>query len=124
MKYLRLTLLLPLLLAVALPAHANNRATANEAIIRAETALSSAERSGAGEHAAGHMTQARDALREARVAFERRRWDEVVRLTSRVQADVELAESISRSSRAERNAAALQRTVNSLRDELGYEGGR
>lgn len=125
MKYLRFALLLfPLMLAFATPAHAD-RTSANEAIIRADSAMQSAERAGAGENAASYMTMARDALREARVAFDRRRWEEAKRLAARAQADIELAESISRSARSESNAAALSRTVESLRDELGYqEGGR
>ncbi len=95
-----------------------SRSETQEALVRAETVVNTAERNNAGQHAPMEMKFARDALAEARIQAEDREWERSRALARRAIADAMLAEAKGRLSVAERSRAELAAAVEALRNEL------
>ena len=115
-----------LLIALALPgfAAATDRTDAELAMTEAGTAVQSAERADATQYAAADITAAHAMLAGAQAAYDHRHWDESAMDSESAKADANLAAARSRQHIAEAMTAELDRTVNTLRQQLNIAGGQ
>jgi hypothetical protein len=117
--------IIPLALAlacVAPGAHAFDRNDADMALAQASTSVEAAERADAPQFATADIASAHDMLNIAQAAYDHRHWTDSVFNAENAKADADLAAARSRQMRAERATAQVERTVESLRDQLGIRG--
>lgn len=117
------TLLCAALFALPLSAFAG-RSEAELELTSARANVAAAERADAGTHATQELRQARDLLAQAEGSFNDRDWDDAEREAQRAKADARLAEALSRQRLAEATLAEMERTLNTLREEITQSGGR
>lgn len=108
-----------LLSATPLAAHAFDRKDADLAMTEAGTAVQSAERADAARYAAPDLATAHDMLNIAQAAYDHRDWTHSVFSAENAKVDADLAAAHSRQARAETATAEVERTVDTLRQELG-----
>ena len=84
----------------------------------ASAALMSAESSEATLYAPVPMDRAKDKLRRAQQAIERKDFDEARRLSEEAQADAELAHAITSKTRAQTALSDLETSIEMLRSEI------
>jgi hypothetical protein len=107
-----------------LGAHAFDRNDADTALAAASTAVQAAERGDASQYAGADLASAHDMLNIAQAAYDHRDWSESVFHAENAKADADLAAARSRQMRAEQATAQVERSVQSLRDQLGISGDR
>jgi hypothetical protein len=84
---------------------------------RAQTLIDQAEKAGAQRYAAAQLDQARQKLELAKAAEQKGRHDDAQLRASESAADAELAVAMANSGEAQRAAAEVQQSVETLRDE-------
>ena len=111
----------PLLAALAVSgaAAAVDRDTAQLELTQAVTAVQSAERDDAALYSPSDLDEAHAMLDSAQSASDHRDWDNVALYAERAKVTGDLASSRSRQHRAEAATAEIERTVDSLRQQLG-----
>jgi uncharacterized protein YlxW (UPF0749 family) len=117
------TLLCAALLALPLSAFAG-RSEAELELTSARANLAAAERADAATHATLELREARDSLAQAEGSFADRDWDDAELEAQRAKADARLAEALARQRIAEATLAEMQRTLDTLREEIAQAGGR
>lgn len=117
------TLLCAALLALPLSAFAG-RSEAELELTSARANVAAAERADAATHATLELREARDLLARAEGSFADRDWDDAELEAQRAKADARLAEALARQRIAEATLAEMQRTLDTLRDEITQAGGR
>ena len=117
------TLLCAALLALPLSAFAG-RSEAELELTSARANLAAAERADAATHATLELREARDLLARAEGSFADRDWDDAELEAQRAKADARLAEALARQRIAEATLAEMQRTLDTLREEITQAGGR
>jgi multidrug resistance efflux pump len=117
------TLLCAALLALPLSAFAG-RSEAELELTSARANVAAAERADATTHATLELREARDLLARAEGSFADRDWDDAELEAQRAKADARLAEALARQRIAEATLAEMQRTLDTLRDEITQAGGR
>ena len=93
------------------------------AIAEAHGAVDAAQRAGAPEHASKDFSQAQDDMSRAERAYDHRDWTHATMEAEKAKADANLAEALSRQSRAEATTAEVEATVKRLREEVRMQGG-
>lgn len=116
-------LLCAALLALPLSAFAG-RSEAELELTAARANVAAAERADAATHATQELRQARDLLAQAEGSFRDRDWNDAELEAQRAKADARLAEALSRQRMAEATLAEMERTLNTLREEISQAGGR
>lgn len=106
-----------------LGAHAFDRKDADLALAQAATAVEGAERDDASRYAAADLASAHDMLNAAQAGYDSRHWADSVFHAENAKADADLAAARSRQMRAEQATAQVERSVESLRDQLGATAG-
>ena len=111
----------PLLAALAVSgaAAAVDHDTAQLELTQAVTAVQSAERDDAARYAPADLDEAHAMLDSATRAADRRNWDDAALYAERAKVTGDLASSRSRQQRAEAATAEIERSVDSLRRQLG-----
>jgi hypothetical protein len=118
------TAVMSLLLAAApVVVHALDREDADLAITQAGTAIQSAERADSAQYAAPDLATAHDMLNDAQAAYDHRHWTDSVFAAENAKADADLATAHSRQHRAEQATAEVERSVQTLREQLGLDEG-
>lgn len=117
------TLLCAALLALPLSAFAG-RSEAELELTSARANVAAAERADAATHATLELREARDLLARAEGSFADRDWDDAELEAQRAKADARLAEALARQRIAEATLTEMQRTLDTLRDEITQAGGR
>ncbi len=117
------TLFCAALLALPLSAFAG-RSEAELELTSARANVAAAERAEAATHATQELRQARDLLAQAEGSFKDRDWNDAELEAQRAKADARLAEALSRQRMAEATLAEMERTLNTLREEISQAGGR
>jgi macrodomain Ter protein organizer (MatP/YcbG family) len=84
---------------------------------RAQTLIDQAEKAGAQRYAAAQLEQARAKLDEAQAADRKGKHDDAQQRATEAAADAELAVAMANSGEAQRAAADVQQSVDTLRDE-------
>lgn len=111
------------LLVLPLSAFAG-RGEAELELTSARANVAAAERAEAATHATQELRQARDLLAQAEGSFKDRDWRDAELEAQRAKADARLAEALSRQRMAEATLAEMERTLNTLREEIAQAGGR
>ncbi len=106
-------------LAVSGAAAAVERDTAQLELTQALTAVQAAERDDAARYAPDDLGEAHAMLDSAQSAADNRDWNNVAFYAERAKVDGDLASSRSRQHRAEAATAEIERSVDSLRQQLG-----
>lgn len=117
------SLAIALLALAPLVASASDRKDAELALTEASTAVDSAGRADAAQYATTDFGTAQDMLTNAHVAFDSRNWTDSVIDSQNAKADANLAAARCRQKRAEATTAELERTVRSLREQVGITSG-
>lgn len=113
------------LLAIApMVAGAADRKDAELAMTEAATAVESAGRADAAQYANTEFATAQNMLTNAHAAYDDRHWTESIIDSENAKADANLAAARSRQHRAEATTAELERTVQTLRNQVGSTGGQ
>ncbi len=120
MKY-RKASVLGLLLVLPLSVWAGKK-EAELSLTAARANVAAAERADAGRLATVEMKTARDMLARAEGSYDDRDWDDAEREAERAKADARLAETRSRLHLAESQLAELERTIQTLREEIARKG--
>jgi len=81
--------------------------------------VQAAERADAAQYAAPDLATAHDMLNVAQAAYDHREWTHSVFAAENAKSDAVLASARSREQRAEDATAEVERTVQTLRDQLG-----
>jgi len=102
---------------------AADRSDAEMQLAQAENAVQSAERDDAARYAVSDLDEARAMLRTAHVAYDSRAWTDSARYAERAKVSGVLAGARSRQQRAEIATTEIERSVSTLRDQLGLPGG-
>ena len=110
-----------LLLALPLAAFGADRKDAELAMTEAHTAIESAERADAAQFANADIGTARDMLAGAQNAYDHRDWTISIFDAENAKADADLAAARSRQMRAEEATAEVERSVRTLREQLGID---
>ena len=108
-----------LLLALPLASFASDRKDAELAMTQASTAVESAERADAAQFAGADLGTAHDMLASAQGAYDHHDWTIAIMDAENAKADADLAAARSRQIRAEEATAEVERSVRSLREQLG-----
>ena len=111
-----------ILASAPLVAHALDREDADLALAQAGTALQAAERADAAQYAIPDLGTAHGMLNQAQAAYDHRHWTDAVFAAENARADADLAAARSRQHRAEDATAEVERSVQTLRDQLGLTG--
>ena len=106
-------------LAVSGTAAAVDHNTATLELTQAMTAVQAAERDDAARYAPADLDQAHALLDSAQSAADSREWTDAAMYSERAKVVGDLASSRSRQHRAEAATAEIERSVDSLRQELG-----
>lgn len=117
------TLLCAALLVLPLSAFAG-RSDAQLELTSARANVAAAERADAASHATQELRLARELLAQAEGSFNDRDWTDAEREAQRAKANARLAEALSRQRQAEATLAEMERTLNTLRQEISQSGGR
>jgi TATA-binding protein-associated factor Taf7 len=117
------TLALAMLLALPMTALAGKQ-EAELALTAARSNVAAAERAEAARHATIELKAARDLLARAEGSFDQRDWTDAEREAERAKADARLAETRARQRIAESQLAELERSIQTLREEIARNGGR
>lgn len=102
-----------------LAACAFDRGDAELAVTQAQTAIESAERNDAAQFAPPDLGAAQSMLAAAHAAYDRRSWIDAVFASENARVDAGLALARSRQHRAEQATAQVERSVDTLRGQLG-----
>ena len=108
-----------LLVTLPLASFASDRNDAELAMTQANTAVESAERADAAQFASADLGTAHDMLASAQGAYDHRDWTIAIIDAENAKADADLAAARSRQIRAEEATAEVERSVRSLREQLG-----
>ncbi len=92
------------------------------ALTSARANVAAADRADAARYATTELKAARDMLARAEGSFEDRDWDDAEREAARAKADARVAEARSRQFTAEQQLVELEKTIQSLRDEIARSG--
>ena len=84
----------------------------------AQQAIADAERAGAGEHAAGELTQARNRLASANTSVQDERMEEAARLAEEARVDAELAAARTAAAKALAVNDEMKRSTKALVEEM------
>ncbi len=95
---------------------------AEVALTAARANIASADRADAGRYATLELKSARDLLVRAEGSFEDRDWTDAEREAQRAKADARVAEARSRQHIAETQLTELEKTIQTLRDEIARPG--
>ena len=106
-------------LAVSGTAAAVDHDTATLELTQAVTAVQAAERDDAARYAPADIDEAHAMLDSAQSAADNRNWTDVAIFAERAKVDGDLASSRARQHRAEAATAEIERSVDSLRQQLG-----
>lgn len=112
-------LALALLAAAPLAAGAADRKDAELAMTQAATAIQSAQQADASQYASADFGTAQDNLMAAHSAYDARHFEESIIDSENARADANLSAARSRQVRAEATTSELERTVRSLREQIG-----
>lgn len=115
-KFLAVTLLMLPLAAFA------GKKEAEIALTAARANVAAADRADAARHATVELKTARDLLARAEGSFEDREWQDAEREAERAKADARLAETRARQHIAESQLLELEKTIQTLRDEIARKG--
>lgn len=115
------TSLLLILLMLPLAAWAG-KDEAENALTAARSNVAAADRADAARHATVELKTARDMLARAEGSFEDRDWTDAEREAERAKADARLAETRARQRIAEAQLSELQKTIQTLREEIARKG--
>lgn len=115
----RYRFLLIVALAVSGAAAAVDDDTARLEMTQAVTSVQSAERDDAARYAPSDLDEAHAMLDSAQSAADRHQWTDVAIYAERAKVAGDLASSRSRQHRAEAATAEIERTVDTLRQQLG-----
>ena len=117
----------PVFLAAALFVSANamaaDRGDAELELAQAENAVQSAERDDAARYAPGDLNEAHAMLLTAHDAYDSRAWNDSARYAERAKLSGVLAGARSRQQRADIATTEIERSVSTLRAQLGLPGG-
>jgi len=108
-----------MLLSLPLVSFAADRKDAELAMTEANTAIESAERADAAQFASADIGTAHDMIANAQNAYDHRDWTISIIDAENAKADADLAAARSRQLRAEEATAEVDRSVRSLREQLG-----
>jgi len=108
-----------LLLSLPLVSFATDRRDAELAMTEANAAVESAERADAAQFAGADIGTAHDMLASAQNAYDHRDWTISIFDAENAKADADLAAARSRQLRAEEATAEVERSVRTLREQLG-----
>jgi len=108
-----------MLLSLPLVAFAADRKDAELAMTEANTAIESAERADAAQFAGADIGTAHAMIANAQNAYDHRDWTISIIDSENAKADADLAAARSRQLRAEEATAEVDRSVRSLREQLG-----
>jgi hypothetical protein len=108
---------------VAAPAFALDRGTAEVELAQAFSSVQAAERDDAAHYAAADLDEAHTMLDEARRAQDARAWTDVGIYAERAKVSGDLASARARQHRAESATAEIERSVETLRNQLRVSGG-
>ena len=106
-------------LAVSGAAAAVDRDTAQLEMTQAITAVQTAERDDAARYAPADLDEAHAMLGSAQGAADARSWDDTALYAERAKVAGDLASARSRQHRAESATAEIERSVDSLRQQIG-----
>lgn len=106
-------------LAVSGAAAAVDRDTAQLELTQAITAVQTAERDDAARYAPSDLDEAHSMLGSAQGAADARSWDDTALFAERAKVAGDLASARSRQHRAESATAEIERSVDSLRQQIG-----
>jgi hypothetical protein len=106
-------------LVVSGAAAAVDRDTAQLEMTQAVTAVQTAERDDAARYAPADLDEAHSMLGSAQNAADARSWDDVALYAERAKVSGDLASARSRQHRAESATAEIERSVDSLRQQIG-----
>ena len=106
-------------LAVSGSAAAVDRDTAELELTQAITAVQTAERDDAASYAPAGLDEAHAMLGSAQTAADSRSWDDTALFAERAKVAGDLASARSRQHRAESATGEIERSVDSLRHEIG-----
>jgi len=106
-------------LAVSGAAAAVDRDTAQLELTQAVTAVQTAERDDAARYAPADLDEAHSMLGSAQGAADARSWDDTALYAERAKVAGDLASARSRQHRAESATAEIERSVDSLRQQIG-----
>ena len=95
---------------------------AQVALTAARSNVAAADRADAARHATVELKTARDLLVRAEGSFADRDWDDAEREAQRAKADGRLAETRSRQHIAETQLRELEKTIQTLREEIARSG--
>jgi hypothetical protein len=109
------------LLALPLTAFAGKK-EAEVALTAARANVAAADRADAARHATLELKTARDLLARAEGSFDDRDWQDAEREAERAKADARLAETRARQHIAESQLQELQKTIQTLREEIARKG--
>jgi hypothetical protein len=112
-----------LLAASPLAAFASDHQDADLAMTQAGTAIEGAERADAAQYASADLGNAHSMLASAQADYDHRHWTDAIIGAENAKADADLAAARSRELRAEQATAEVERSVRSLRDQLGISAG-
>ena len=115
----RCRLFLIAMLAVSGVATAVDRDTAQLEFTQAVTAVQTAERDDAARYAPADLDEAHAMLDSAQTAVDGRNWTDVAIYAERAKVAGDLASARSRQHRAESATAEIERSVDSLRQQIG-----
>jgi len=118
--------LLAAALVVALPftAYGMDRKDADLAMAEAGASIQAAESADAAQYAPTDLNTAHDMFASAQAAYDHRNWTDAAFAADNSKADANLAAARSREHRAEATTNELERTVRSLREQIGVSGGQ
>ena len=108
-----------LLLSLPLVSFATDRRDAELAMTEANAAVESAEHADAAQFASADIGTAHDMLASAQNAYDHRDWTISIFDAENAKADADLAAARSRQLRAEEATAEVDRSVRTLREQLG-----
>jgi hypothetical protein len=111
-----------MVLALPFTAHAMDRKDADLALAEAGASIEAAERADAAQYAPTELNTAHDMYASAQSAYDHRNWTDSAFAADNSKADANLASARSREHRAEATTNELERTVRSLREQMGLPG--
>jgi len=112
-----------MLLALPLISHAQDRKDAELAMTEAGASIDAAERADAAQFASTDLATAHNMLANAQGAYDHHHWTDSVFNAENAKADANLASARSREQRAEQATAEVERSVATLREQMGISDG-
>lgn len=117
-------MLLAVIPVVMIGACASGPERPHQALARAEASIEQAEQSGAREYGGAELSAAREKLRTARMAADEGDQAVARRLAEQAALDAELAGAMTRNRKAEASVEELDRSIETLREEIARSQAR